>query len=424
MEILSTQTEIKEKGNYRKFDVEKIREDFPILKRLVNDKPLVYFDNAATTQKPNLVIDSMTNYYTYENANIHRGLHFLSEVATELYESSRLKVKEFINAMSASEIIFTKGTTEGINLIASTMCRSGMLNEGDEIIVSNMEHHANIVPWQLLSDRKKVKLKVIPITDEGELDFESYRTMINEKTKLVSIVHTSNTLGTINPIKEIIEIAHAAGVPVLVDGAQAVAHQKIDVQELDCDFFVFSGHKLFGPTGIGVLYGKTELLEKLPPYQGGGDMIRTVTFEKTTFDDLPNKFEAGTPNIVGGIGLGVAIKYLNTLNFADIIAHENMLLKYATKKMLEVPGLRIIGNASRKASVNSFIIEDIHPYDIGTIIDTDGVAIRTGHHCTQPIMQRYNLTATARASFAFYNTIEEIDVFVEALYKVKKMFSN
>ncbi|MEN8194168.1 MAG: cysteine desulfurase [Bacteroidota bacterium] len=424
MEILSTQTEIKEKGNYRKFDVEKIREDFPILKRLVNDKPLVYFDNAATTQKPNLVIDSMTNYYTYENANIHRGLHFLSEVATELYESSRLKVKEFINAMSASEIIFTKGTTEGINLIASTMCRSGMLNEGDEIIVSNMEHHANIVPWQLLSDRKKVKLKVIPITDEGELDFESYRTMINEKTKLVSIVHTSNTLGTINPIKEIIEIAHAAGVPVLVDGAQAVAHQKIDVQELDCDFFVFSGHKLFGPTGIGVLYGKTELLEKLPPYQGGGDMIRTVTFEKTTFDDLPNKFEAGTPNIVGGIGLGVAMKYLNTLNFADIIAHENMLLKYATKKMLEVPGLRIIGNASRKASVNSFIIEDIHPYDIGTIIDTDGVAIRTGHHCTQPIMQRYNLTATARASFAFYNTIEEIDVFVEALYKVKKMFSN
>ena len=424
MEIFPSHTTVAEKREYRKFDIEKIRSDFPILNRMVNDKPLVYFDNAATTQKPNLVIDSMTNYYTYENANIHRGLHFLSEVATELYESSRLKVKEFINAMSASEVIFTSGTTDGINLIANTMCRANILSDGDEIIVSHMEHHANIVPWQLLCDRKKTSLKVIPITDEGELDLEAYKNMINEKTKLVSIVHTSNTLGTINPIKEVIDIAHDAGIPVMIDGAQAVAHQKIDVQELDCDFFVFSGHKLFGPTGIGVLYGKTEYLEKLPPYQGGGDMIRTVTFEKTTFDDLPNKFEAGTPNIAGGIGLGVAIKYLNTLNFSDIYAYENELLNYATNKLLEIPGLKIIGTAENKTSVVSFVIDGIHPYDIGTIIDTDGVAIRTGHHCTQPIMQRYNVPATARASFAFYNTKAEIDVFIEALYKVIKMFSS
>ena len=424
MEISAVHTVATEKKEFRKFDVEKIRADFPILNRMVNDKPLVYFDNAATTQKPNLVIDSITNYYTYENANIHRGLHFLSEVATELYESSRLKIKEFINAMSASEVILTKGTTDGINLIANTMCRANMLKSGDEIIVSHMEHHANIVPWQLLCDRKKTVLKVIPINDDGELDLEAYKNMINEKTKLVSIVHTSNTLGTINPIKEVIDIAHDAGVPVMIDGAQAVAHQKIDVQELDCDFFVFSGHKLFGPTGIGVLYGKTEYLDKLPPYQGGGDMIRTVTFEKTTFDDLPNKFEAGTPNIAGGIGLGVAIKYLNALNFSDISAHENMLLKYATEKMTDIPGLKIIGTAANKSSVISFIIDGIHPYDIGTIIDTDGVAIRTGHHCTQPIMQRYNVTATARASFAFYNTKDEIDVFIEALYKVIKMFSS
>ncbi|NOX64911.1 MAG: cysteine desulfurase [Chlorobi bacterium] len=424
MELTYEHTAVTEEKRFREFDVEKIREDFPILKRMVNDKPLVYFDNAATTQKPNVVIDSITNYYTYENANIHRGLHFLSEVATELYETARLKIKEFINAMSASEVILTKGTTEGINLLANTMCRADMLKDGDEIIVSQMEHHANIVPWQLLCERKKVKLRVIPISDEGELDMEAYKNLINEKTKLVSIVHTSNALGTINPVKEIIDIAHSAGIPVIIDGAQAVAHQKIDVQELDCDFFVFSGHKLFGPTGIGVLYGKTEYLDKLPPYQGGGDMIRTVTFEKTTFDDLPNKFEAGTPNIAGGIGLGVAIKYLNTFNFADISSHEHMLLEYATEKMLEIPGLRIIGNAAIKSSVISFIIDGIHPYDIGTIIDTDGVAIRTGHHCTQPIMQRYNLTATARASFAFYNTKDEVDIFIKALYKVIKMFSS
>ena len=413
----------KVKKTYRKFDVDEIRKDFPILHRLVNDKPLIYIDNAATTQKPNVVIDSMSHYYTYENANIHRGLHFLSEVATEQYENSRLKVKEFINAMSASEVIFVKGATEGINLLANTMCRAKWFNDGDEILISHMEHHANIVPWQLLCERKNITLKVIPINDNGELEIDEYKKLITEKTKLVSIVHTSNTLGTINPIKEIIDIAHDAGVPVLVDGAQAVPHNKIDVQELDCDFFVFSGHKLFGPTGIGVLYGKTEYLDKLPPYQGGGDMIRTVTFEKSTFDDLPNKFEAGTPNIVGGIGLGVAIKYLNTFDFNEILKHEDQLLNYATEKMLEIDGLRIIGTAKEKAAVISFVIDGIHPYDIGTIIDTDGVAIRTGHHCTQPIMKRFNVPATARASFAFYNTKEEVDVFIKALHKVIKMFS-
>lgn len=407
---------------FRKFDVNEIRKDFPILKREVNGKPLVYFDNAATTQKPNVVIDSMTHYYRYENANIHRGLHFLSEVATEQYENSRLKVKEFINAMSVSEVIFTKGTTDGINLLANTMCRANMLKDGDEIIISHMEHHANIVPWQLLCDRK-ITLKVIPINDDGEIMMDEYKKLISSKTKLVSIVHTSNTLGTINPIKEIIDIAHNKNIPVLIDAAQAVAHQKVDVQELDCDFLVFSGHKLFGPTGIGVLYGKTEFLNILPPYQGGGDMIRTVTFEETTFEDIPNKFEAGTPNIVGGIGLGVAIKYLNMYSFNDIAVYENELLQYATEQILEINGIRIIGTAKKKASVISFTVDGIHPYDIGTIIDTDGIAIRTGHHCTQPIMKRYNVPATARASFAFYNTKEEVDVFIKALNKVIKMFS-
>lgn len=407
----------------RKFDINEIRRDFPILEREVNGKPLVYFDNAATTQKPNIVIDSMAHYYRYENANIHRGLHFLSEVATEQYENSRLKVKEFINAMSVSEVILTKGTTDGINLIASTMCRADMLNEGDEIIISHMEHHANIVPWQLLCNRKKTVLKVIPINDDGEIILEEYKKLISPRTKLVSIVHTSNTLGTINPIKEIIDIAHENNIHVLIDAAQAVAHQRVDVQELDCDFLVFSGHKLFGPTGIGVLYGKAELLNKLPPYQGGGDMIRTVTFEETTFEDIPNKFEAGTPNIVGGIGLGVAIKYMNMFNLGDIQKYEHELLVYATEKMLAIKGIRIIGTAKNKASVISFTVDGIHPYDIGTIIDTDGIAIRTGHHCTQPIMKRFNVPATARASFAFYNTKEEIDIFINALHKVIKMFS-
>ena len=421
--VPTTDKNIKMDSRFRKFDVNEIRKDFPILSREVNGKPLVYFDNAATTQKPNVVIDSMVHYYKYENANIHRGLHFLSEVATEQYENARLKVKEFINAMSVSEVIFTSGTTDGVNLLANTMCRADMLNEGDEIIISHMEHHANIVPWQLLCDRRKTILKVIPIDDDGEIIMDEYKKLISPKTKLVSIVHTSNTLGTINPIKEVIDIAHDNNIPVLIDAAQAVAHQKIDVQELDCDFLVFSGHKLFGPTGIGVMYGKAELLNKLPPYQGGGDMIRTVTFEGTTYEDIPNKFEAGTPNIVGGIGLGVAIKYLNMFSFNDISQYENELLQYATKQMLEINEIKIIGTAEKKASVISFTVEGIHPYDIGTIIDTDGIAIRTGHHCTQPIMKRYNVSATARASFAFYNTKNEIDTFIKALNKVIKMFS-
>lgn len=408
--------------NKRKFDVYEVRKDFPILSRLVNGKPLVYLDNAATTQKPSSVIENIKHYYTFENANIHRGLHFLSELATESYESARLKVKEFINAMSASEIIFVRGATEGINLIANTMCRANILKEGDEIIISHMEHHANIVPWQLLCERKDIKLKVIPITDDGELDLDEFKKLISEKTKLVSVVHISNSLGTINPVKEIVKIAHSYNIPVLLDGAQAAPHVKIDVQKLDCDFYVFSGHKMFGPTGIGILYGKTNLMNELPPYQGGGDMIRTVTFEKTTFDDLPHKFEAGTPNISGGIGLGTAIDYINQYDRLELTKHEDKLLEYATGKLLEIEGLKIIGKAKNKASVVSFVIDGIHPYDIGTLMDTYGIAIRTGHHCTQPIMQRYNLPATARASFAFYNTFDEVDKLAEGLLKVKKMF--
>ncbi len=407
----------------RKFDVEEIRKDFPILKRMVNDKPLVYLDNAATSQKPQQVIDALNQYYTFDNANIHRGLYFLSELATDQYETARLKVKEFINALSASEIIFVRGATEAINLVASTLCRAKIFKNGDEVIVSHMEHHANIVPWQLISDRKQINLKVIPITDNGELDIEVFQSMINDKTKLVSVVHISNTLGTINPVKKIIEIAHSRGVPVLIDGAQSIPHLKVDVQELDADFYVFSGHKVFGPTGIGVLYGKTEYLEMMPPYQGGGSMIRTVTFEKTTFDDLPGKFEAGTPNIAGAIGLGAAIDYLSQFDRNGLTLYEDSLLKYATEQLLQIDGLRIIGTAVAKASVISFVIDGIHPYDIGTIIDTDGIAIRTGHHCTQPIMQRYNLSATARASFSIYNTREEVDKLVKGLLKVKKMFA-
>lgn len=407
----------------KKFNVEDVRKDFPILKRLVNGKPLVYLDNAATSQKPQAVIAALNQYYTFDNANIHRGLYFLSELATDQYETARLKVKEFINALSASEIIFVRGATEAINLVASTLCRAKFFNSGDEVIITHMEHHANIVPWQLITDRKQIKLKVIPINDAGEVDLDAYQSLITEKTKLVSVVHISNTLGTINPVKKIIEIAHSKGIPVLVDGAQSVPHLKVDVQELDADFYVFSGHKVFGPTGVGVLYGKTEFLEMMPPYQGGGSMIRTVTFEKTTFDDLPGKFEAGTPNIAGAIGLGAAIDYMNQFDRNELTDYENTLLIYATEKLLGVEGLKIIGNAKDKASVISFVIDGIHPYDIGTIIDTDGIAIRTGHHCTQPIMDRFKIPATSRASFSFYNTKEEIDKLVMGLIKVKKMFA-
>lgn len=405
----------------RKFDVNEVRKDFPILKRLVNNKPLVYLDNAATTQKPDIVIESIKHYYTYENANIHRGVHFLSEVSTELYENGRVKIKEFLNAMSASEIIFVSGATDGINLLSNSMCRGNWFGEGDEIIISAMEHHANIVPWQMLCKQNGAKLRVIPINDNGEIILDEYHKLFSEKTKLVSIVHTSNSLGTINPVKEMIDIAHKYNVPVVVDGAQAVAHHKIDVQELDCDFFVFSGHKVFGPTGIGGLYGKTKYLDKLPPHQGGGDMIRKVTFEETTYTDLPHKFEAGTPNIEGGIAQSVALLYLNQFDIKEIEEHENKLLKYATERLSEIDGLRIIGNAATKAAVVSFVVDGIHSYDIGTLVNNDGIALRTGHHCTQPVMQRFNVPATARASFAMYNTLEEVDILAESLKRVIKL---
>ncbi|MCB9210352.1 MAG: cysteine desulfurase [Ignavibacteriales bacterium] len=413
----------KQTKNFRKFNVDEVREDFPILKRLVNGKPLVYLDNAATSQKPQSVIDAITNYYTYENANIHRGLHFLSELATEAYEGARLKVKEFLNAMSVSEIIFVRGATEGINLVANSLCRANYFDDGDEIIISHMEHHSNIVPWQLLCERKNLKLKIVPVNEKGEFIFEEFEKLISDKTKLVSIVHISNALGTINPVKEIVKKSHEYNIPVLLDGAQAVPHTKVDVQDLDCDFYVFSGHKVFGPTGIGVLYGKTEYLDKMPPFQGGGDMIREVSFEGTTYDDLPQKFEAGTPNIVGGIALGAALDYLTSFDIQDISDYEDELLKYATGTLLQIEGLKIIGTSEKKASVVSFVIEGIHPYDIGTIIDTDGIAIRTGHHCTMPLIKRFNLPATARASFSMYNKIDEIDQLYKALLKVKKMFS-
>lgn len=409
-------------NNKRKFDVYDVRSDFPILQKLMNGRPLVYLDNAATTQKPNSVIESQRHYYENENANIHRGLYFLSEVATEAYETARLKTKEFINALSASEIIFVRGATEAINLVATSLCRADYFRNGDEILITGMEHHANIVPWQLTGKNKKLKVKVLPINDNGELEMDKLDELLTEKTRLVSVVYISNSLGTVNPVKEIIKKAHSKNIPVLVDGAQAAPHLKVDVQDLDCDFFVFSGHKVFGPTGIGVLYGKANLLKELPPYQGGGDMIREVTFEKTTFEDIPNKFEAGTPNIAGSVGLGAAIDYLGQFNFDDITRYEDELLQYGTEKLSEIEGLRIIGNAKNKASVISFIIEGIHPYDIGTIIDTHGIAIRTGHHCTQPVMRRYNLPATARASLCFYNTKEEIDKLAEGLRKVIKMF--
>ncbi len=422
MELESKNLETKKANILRKFDIDEIRNDFPILSRFVNKNPLVYLDNAATTQKPKSVIDSISNYYNYENANIHRGLHFLSELATELYENSRLKIKEFINALSVSEIVFTRGATEGINLVANSLLDANHFNEGDEIIISHMEHHSNIVPWQLIAKKRNLKLKVVPINDDGEFLFDEYEKLITERTKLVSVVHISNALGTINPVKQIVKKAHEFNIPVMLDGAQAAAHTKIDVQNLGCDFYVFSGHKVFGPTGIGVLYGRTEYLSKMPPYQGGGDMIREVTFEKTTFDDLPQKFEAGTPNIVGGIALGTAIDYIRQFDWKKITEYENTLLNYATEKLSDIIGLKIIGTSKNKSSVISFTMDGIHPYDIGTIIDTHGIAIRTGHHCTQPLIKRFNIPATARASFTFYNKKEEIDILYNALLKVKKMF--
>jgi cysteine desulfurase / selenocysteine lyase len=403
------------------FDLGKIRKDFPILSEKVHGKDLCYLDNAATTHKPKSVIDALSKYYETINSNVHRGVHTLSELATNSYEGSREIVENFINASSEKEIIFTRGTTESINLVAQTFGRQN-LNEGDELLITGMEHHSNIVPWQMICEEKKAKLKVVPINKEGELLFEEFEKLINEKTKIVSVVYVSNSLGTINPVKKIIEKAHSLGVPVLLDGAQAVQHLKVDVQELDCDFFAFSGHKIYGPTGIGILYGKKELFESMPPYQGGGDMISKVTFEKTTYNELPYKFEAGTPNIADAIGLGKAIDYIKGIGIDEIASYEKELLAYATEKLSEIDGLRIIGRAKDKCSVISFVFDDIHPHDIGTFLDFDGVAVRTGHHCTQPVMDRFNIPATTRASFAMYNTKEEVDVLANSLKKVLEVF--
>ncbi|HZW38631.1 MAG TPA: cysteine desulfurase [Ignavibacteriaceae bacterium] len=403
------------------FDVEKIRKDFPILNKMVRNKPLIYLDNAATTQKPLSVINKISEYYSLYNSNVHRGVHSLSEAATKAYEDSRTKIKNFLNASSEREIIFTRGTTESINLVAYSYGRK-FLSEGDEIIISAMEHHSNIVPWQLLAEEKKLKLKVIPINDKGELLLDEFDKLLSPKTKLVSIVYISNSLGTINPIEYIIKKAHENGTPVLIDAAQAVNHITVDVQKLDCDFLAFSGHKLFGPTGIGVLYGKEKLLEKMPPFQGGGDMIESVTFDKTTYNALPYKFEAGTPNIAGTIGLGAAIDYVQSIGFENIFSYELELLRYAEEKIREVKGIRIIGEAENKASVLSFVFDEVHPHDVGTFLDFEGIAIRTGHHCTQPIMKRYSVPATSRASFAFYNTKEEVDVLVSSLKKIIEVF--
>ena len=404
-----------------KYDVARVREDFPILKKKVHDKNLVYLDNAATTQKPTYVIDKVNKYYTSMNANIHRGVHALSQEATEEFEKARIQIKQFINALGKNEIIFTRGTTEAINLVANSYGRKN-INEGDEIIISNMEHHSNIVPWQMLCEEKKAKLKIIPITDSGELILEQFEKLVNERTKFISVVYVSNSLGTINPVKQIIDYAHKFKIPVMLDAAQAVNHIKVDVQELDCDFLAFSGHKIYGPTGIGALYGKVEHLDAMPPYMGGGDMISKVTFEKTTYNELPHKFEAGTPDIAGAIGLGAAIEYVNKAGIENIKEHERNLLEYATGQIAEVPGLKIIGNAKEKTSVLSFVLDNIHPHDIGTFLDFEGVAIRTGHHCTQPLMQRFKIPATSRASFAMYNTKEEVDILIHGLKKIIEVF--
>jgi cysteine desulfurase/selenocysteine lyase len=403
------------------FDPNIIKEDFPILKQLVYGKPLVYLDNAATSQKPTAVIDAMTHYYSTDNSNIHRGVHLLSERATQAYEEARAKVQRFINAAESKEIIFTRGTTEAINLVAGSYGRANV-QAGDEVLITAMEHHSNIVPWQILCEEKGARLRVAPINDDGELILEEFTKLLNERTKIVSVVHVSNALGTINPIPGIVEIAHHHNVPVMVDGAQAAPHMKLDVQELDCDFYAFSGHKVYGPTGIGVLYGKASLLDAMPPYQGGGDMIASVTFEKTTYNTLPYKFEAGTPNIAGTIGLGAAIDYVNQIGLERIAKYEHELLEYGTEALSQIPGLRLIGTAKEKAGVLSFVLEGVHPHDIGTILDREGIAIRTGHHCAMPVMERFGIPATARASLAFYNTKEEIDALVAGIHKVKEVF--
>ncbi len=403
------------------YDINKIRNDFPILSRKVYDRPLVYFDNAATTQKPRQVVDAITDEYYNANANVHRGVHYLSQQATELHEEAREKVRSFINARSTSEIVFTRGTTESLNLVASSFSEAFM-REGDEVIVSEMEHHSNIVPWQLLETRKGISIRVIPISDKGEIMMDEYAKLFNERTKIVSVTHVSNTLGTINPVKEIIRIAHEHGVPVMVDGAQSVPHFAVDVQDLDCDFFAFSGHKMYGPTGIGVLYGKEDFLDRLPPYQGGGEMIESVSFEKTVFGHLPFKFEAGTPDYVATHGLATAIDYVTNLGMENIHQHEKELTDYATRQMKTIEGIRIFGESDNKDAVISFLVGNIHHLDMGTLLDRLGIAVRTGHHCAQPVMTRFGIQGTVRASFALYNTKDEIDVLVEGIKRVSKMF--
>lgn len=397
-----------------------LRQQFPILKRTVKDKPLVYFDNAATSQKPQCVIDALSHYYSHYNANIHRGIHTLAEEATLAYEASRLTVKEFIGADSTEEIIFTRGTTEAINLVAYTWGRANV-QQGDEILISGMEHHSNIVPWQILCEEKKAVLKVIPVTDEGELSLEAFKELLSTKTKLVAVVQVSNALGTINPVNELITAAHLVGARVLIDGAQSAVHLDIDVQKMDCDFFAFSGHKVYGPTGVGVLYGKRELLQDMPVFQGGGEMIKEVTFERTTYNDLPYKYEAGTPNIADTIALKTALDFIQQAGKAEIREHEAMLLAYATTRLKAIPGLSIIGEAKAKASLVSFVVNGVHPQDIGVLLDNMGIAVRTGHHCTQPLMKRFGIPGTVRASFALYNQQEEIDVFIAGLQKTLKM---
>ena len=404
------------------FDVRRIREDFPILRQRIRGKPLVYLDNAATTQKPRAVLDTLMRYYTEDNANINRGVHLLSERATQAHEEARVKVQKFVHAAESREIIFTRNATEGINLVAQAYGRRHV-RAGDEVVISEMEHHSNIVPWQLLCEETGARLRVIPVNDAGELVLDEFERLLGPRTKFVAIVHLSNSLGTINPVRQIVETAHANQIPVLIDGSQAAYHMPIDVQALDCDFYVFTGHKLYGPTGIGVLYGKAGRLDAMPPYQGGGDMISSVTFEKTTYNVLPHKFEAGTPHIAGAIGLGSAIDYVTSVGLDGIMAYEKELLAYGTAALSEVPGLRLIGTAKEKAGVLSFVLDGVHPHDVGTIVDQEGVAIRTGHHCTQPLMRRFGIPATARASLAMYNTREELDALVAALAKVHEMFN-
>jgi len=412
---------VRELAHVPALDITRVRDDFPILHRTVHGKPLVYLDNAATTQKPNAVIDRIVRYYTEENANVHRGVHYLSEIATAAYEGARTTVKKFVNARSEKEIVFTRGTTEGINLVAHSYGREHV-KEGDEVLITAIEHHSNIVPWQMLCDEKGAKLRVAPVNEAGEVIPEEFASLLNERTRIVAFGHASNALGTINPVKKMTAQAHAVGAIVIIDGAQGVPHLPIDVQDIGCDFYAFSGHKVYAPTGIGVLYGKESLLDAMPPYQGGGDMILSVTFEKTTYNALPYKFEAGTPHIEGVIGLAAALDYISALGLANIAAHEHDLLGYATARMQEIEGLRIIGTARQKASVISFVLEGVHPHDIGTVVDQEGIAIRTGHHCAQPLMMRFNVPATGRASFGLYNTREEADALVSALRRVIEVF--